>query len=562
MPRTFRSAGVVGLGTMGAGIVEVLARSGLDVVGVEADAPALDRGRGLLERSTERAVGRGKMSDEHRAGILGRVQLTTSMDDLARCDLVVEAVPERLELKTRVFDALDGICAPDAILATNTSSLSVTRIAAATTRPARVVGMHFFNPAPVLRLVEVVRTVVSNPTVVADVADLAITLGKTPVVIGDQAGFIANALLFGYLNHAVELYASGYATRADLDEAMRVGAGYPMGPLALLDLIGLDTAVEILDTMYAHSHDRRHAPVPLLRQMVAAGLTGRKTGQGFYAYQSANSSVVVPDHRDPAPSVPEAARSVRRIAVVGSGTTAAGIAQAAERAGVPVDHGDTVADLHRDQAGLAATDLVVVAVGDDRDAVTQVLTELDQTCPPSAILAIAATGLPLGECAASTTRARAVLGLHLVAPVLDGGLVEVVRTVDTGSDVLDRVVDLLHRGGAHPVVCPEGAGFLVDALLVPYLNDAVRMVESGYATVADVDAAMTMGTGQPMGPFQLLDSLGLEVALERQREIYQQTPEPGYAPASLLARLVAAGYRGGPGGRGFAEYARRELTPG
>ena len=250
MGREFDTVGVVGLGTMGAGIAEVFAREGLSVVGVEPTEDALERGREHLTNSTNRAVKRGKLSVEDQASLVGRVRFTTSMDDLADVDLVVEAVPERLELKREVFAALDKICKPDAVLATNTSSLSVTEISVATSRPSKVIGMHFFNPAPVLKLVEVVRTVVTEQEVVEDIKVLADRLGKVPVVIGDKAGFIANALLFGYLNHAVSMFESHYATREDIDAAMRLGCGYPMGPLALLDLIGLDTAYEILDTMY------------------------------------------------------------------------------------------------------------------------------------------------------------------------------------------------------------------------------------------------------------------------------------------------------------------------
>ena len=189
-----------------------------------------------------------------------------------------------MELKAEVFSQLDKICPPDTILATNTSSLSVTELSVVTGRPSKVIGMHFFNPAPVMKLVEVVRTVVTEPTVVDDVEALAARLGKVDVTIGDKAGFIANALLFGYLNHAVSMYENRYASREDIDAAMRLGCGLPMGPLALMDLIGIDTAYEILDTMYKQSRNRLHAPSPVIKQMVTAGLLGRKNGRGFYTY--------------------------------------------------------------------------------------------------------------------------------------------------------------------------------------------------------------------------------------------------------------------------------------
>ncbi|HEU5266179.1 MAG TPA: 3-hydroxyacyl-CoA dehydrogenase NAD-binding domain-containing protein, partial [Jatrophihabitans sp.] len=273
MARDIQQVGVIGLGTMGAGIAEVCARSGVQVVAVEADEAGLARGREHIEGSTGRAVDRGKLSVEEQRALLDRISFEADLGALSEVDLVVEAVPEHLDLKRAIFGELDGICKPDTILASNTSSLSITEIAVATGRPGKVVGLHFFNPAPVMKLVEVVRTVVTEPDVVEDVEAFAQRLGKTDVTIGDRAGFIANALLFGYLNHAVALYESHYATREDIDAAMKLGCGLPMGPLALMDLIGLDTAYEILDTMYRRGgRDRRHAPVPLIKQMVTAGL--------------------------------------------------------------------------------------------------------------------------------------------------------------------------------------------------------------------------------------------------------------------------------------------------
>ncbi|MEO5662824.1 MAG: 3-hydroxybutyryl-CoA dehydrogenase, partial [Nocardioides sp.] len=336
-PRTFDTIGVIGLGTMGAGIAEVFARNGFSVIGIELTDEAVERGRGHLAHSTGRAVARGKMSEADQAEILGRISFATDLSALAEADFVVEAVIESLDIKKDLFRRLDDIVKPEAILATNTSSLPVTEIATANTRPGRVVGVHFFNPAPVQNLVEIVRTVVTEPAVLADVEGLVGTLGKNPVVCGDKAGFIANTLLFGYLNHAASMFESKYATRADIDAAMRFGCGYPMGPLALLDLIGLDTAYEILDTMYKQGRDRLHAPAPILKQMVTAGLLGRKTGRGFYTYESQDSSAVVADANTPsADDLPQLKRPVTTVGVVGTGTMAAGIVEVFAKSGFDV----------------------------------------------------------------------------------------------------------------------------------------------------------------------------------------------------------------------------------
>jgi 3-hydroxybutyryl-CoA dehydrogenase len=593
MARKFSKVGVVGLGTMGAGIAEVLARSGLDVVAVEKDAESLDRGRGAIEGSTARAVQRGKLTEAEQAELLGRIAFGTSVEDLKDAELVIEAVPERLDLKRELFGRLDAICPPDTILATNTSSLSVTEISVATSRPGKVVGMHFFNPAPVMKLVEVVRTVVTEPEVVADVEALAQRLGKVDVTIGDKAGFIANALLFGYLNHAASMLESRYASREDLDAAMKLGCGLPMGPLALLDLIGLDTAYEILDTMYRQSRDRLHAPVPILRQMVSAGLLGRKTGRGFYTYGAPGSPEVVADAATPdGPPAAEQARPVHRVGVVGSGTMATGIAEVCAKAGYEVTvvarseakaagvllalrrstekavQRGKLAAADRDAAlarvtavtglaELAGADLVVEAVVEDLAVKRALFASLDAIVRPGAVLATTTSSLPVVECAAATGRPRDVVGIHFFNPAPVMKLVEVVRTVTTAEDTVATALAVAERLGKRPVTCGDRAGFIVNALLFPYLNDAVKMLEAHYASADDIDAAMVVGCGYPLGPFALLDVVGLDVALAIQRTLYQEFREPGFAPAPLLEHLVTAGYVGRKAGKGFRDHSTR-----
>jgi 3-hydroxybutyryl-CoA dehydrogenase len=591
MARDFTTVGVVGLGTMGAGIVEVFAREGLQVVGLEPTEEALERGRGHLRHSTDRAVRRGKLTESDRDDLMARVRFSTSMEDLADVDLMIEAVPERLDLKREIFAAADKICRADAILATNTSSLSVTEISVATTRPSKVVGMHFFNPAPVLKLVEVVRTVVTEQEVVEDVSALAARLGKKPVVIGDKAGFIANALLFGYLNHAVSMVDSRYATREDVDAAMRLGCGYPMGPLALLDLIGLDTAYEILDTMYRQSRDRLHAPAPILKQMVTAGLRGRKTGKGFYTYEAPDSPKVVADALTPVAGAAHAAtRDVRQVGVVGSGTMATGIVEVLAKAGYDVlyvtrgdekvarvraalersldkavlrgklEQADRDAALGRVRGSarlddLGGADLVVEAVVEELSVKQALFATLDEICKPGAVLATTTSSLPVVDLAAATGRPADVVGLHFFNPAPVMALVEVVRTVSTAEDVVATARAVCEQAGKHAVECGDRAGFIVNALLFPYLNDAVKMLQAHYATVEDIDSAMIVGCGYPLGPFDLLDVVGLDVAYAIQRTLYLEFREPGFAPAPLLEQLVTAGYLGRKAGRGFRDYS-------
>ncbi|MQA81882.1 MAG: 3-hydroxyacyl-CoA dehydrogenase family protein [Streptosporangiales bacterium] len=491
--------GVIGLGTMGAGIVEVFAGGGLQVVGVEYSLDLVEAGRDRLRHSTERAVRRGKLAADGRQALLDRVTFSSSFDDLADCDLVIEAVSERLELKREIFRRLDEIVGADGILASNTSSLSVTEIATATARPAQVIGMHFFNPAPVQRLVEVVQTVSTSEEVVAAVVALAHRLGKHPVVAGDRAGFIANALLFGYLNRAVTMYENGHVSREDVDTAMRVACGYPMGPLALLDLIGLDTAVEVLATMYRQTGDRLYVASPLLGQLVTAGRLGRKAGRGFYTYESAGSGALVDDARTPVPR--SVAHDVTRVGLVGSGAQVKAVGAMLEAAGVEVRRDSTAADC----------DLVVAA----------------------------ASGVPVIELAVAAGRPSDVVGMNV--PMPDSDVVQVVRTVEASDAAVESAASLCLAAGRTPVVSADRAGLVVDALLFPYLNDAARMVESGYTTADGADAAMKLGCALPQGPFEVLEEVGLGVALGKQWAIYDEVREPGLVPSPLLVELVTAG---------------------
>ena len=593
MPREFSSVGVVGLGTMGAGIAEIFARNGYLVVGVELTDDTLERGRQHIVNSTNRAVSRGKLTEDQQAELLGRISFTTELKDVADCQLVVEAVVEHLDVKQDVIRRVDELVAPEAIIATNTSSLSVTEISTATGRPGRVVGIHFFNPAPVQKLVEVVTTVVTEPDVLEDVSGLLASLEKTPVVCGDKAGFIANTLLFGYLNHAVAMYEGKYATREDIDAAMRFGCGYPMGPLALLDLIGLDTAYEILDTMYKQGRDRLHAPAPILKQMVTAGLLGRKTGRGFYTYEAPDSPVVVADEQTPsADALPQLRHDIGRVAVVGTGTMATGIVEVFAKAGFEVTYvGRSDAKVDGVQAAiersldkaiqrgkleesarsevlgrltgttklddLADVDIVVEAIAEDLKVKTVLFENLDEICKDGAILATTTSSLPVISLAKATARPHHVIGMHFFNPAPIMKLVEVVSTVATEDAVAETVRALCARVGKVAVSCGDRAGFIVNALLFPYLNDAVKMLEAHYATADDIDTAMKYGCALPMGPFELLDVVGNDVSLAIQRELYLEFREPGFAPAPLLEHLVTAGYLGRKTKRGFRDYTSR-----
>ncbi len=508
-----REVAVVGLGTMGAGIAEVFARAGIGVVAIEADADAMRRGLGILDASLTRAVSRGKLPESEQAEIRARISPAAGFREAAAVDLAIEVVPERLEIKRQIFAELDRVCSPDAILATNTSSLSVTQIAAATKHPGRVIGLHFFNPAPVMRLVEVVSTVLTNDGLAAAGAELARRLGKTPIQVGDRAGFVANALLLPYLNHAVRMLETGYASREDIDRAATAGIGLPMGPLALLDLIGLDTSLAILEVLHGEFGGQRYQPAPLLRRLTDAGRTGRKAGRGIYDYagrpagsgnQEGNGAVA------PSPDT---------VTLIGSGDAAeAELASALASAGVNVTRN-----------AAHPTDLVLVAL---------------------------ATGRPVLPAALAAGRPDQSAGLYLPSGLGQGNLAEIIRTRLSSEKAAEAAAGVAARLGLTAVEAPDRPGFLVGALLYPHLADAVRMVEDGYASAADVDTAMTLGCGYPEGPFQLLDAAGPSKVLTGLEAMHDAYGDPAFSPPPLLAEHAAAAIGFGSS-VGFASAAAR-----
>ncbi len=486
---------------MGAGIAEVFARGGLAVTAIEADEAALGRGLAVLDGSLDRAVSRGRLSASERAAIRGRVTAAPSVASLSGADLVIEVVPEQLAIKRQVLAALDQVLKPDAIIATNTSSLSVTTIAAASAHPGRVAGMHFFNPAPVMRLVEVVTTVLTDQAAGDTVTALARRLGKSPVQVTDRAGFAANALLLPYLNHAVRLLETGCATREDIDLAMTAGAGLPMGPLALLDLIGLDTSLAILEVLDREFGGTRYVPAPLLRRLADSGRTGRKAGRGFYGYRDPGPAAP-PD--EPAGPAPGTVTLLEGAGSPGRQDRAAELASRIAAAGVSVTRNPA----HR-------SDLVIVAAD-----------------PQGGVLAVAAAaGLAAGAA-----------GLHLTGPdPAKPALAELVVTAATSAAALAHAQALAVRLGLPVVRTADRPGLLAGALLFAHLRDCVAMVADGYASEADVAAAMTLGCGYPAGPMRMLADAGADQAVAVLEAMHRGYGDPAFAPPPLL-REYALGW--------------------
>ena len=582
--------GVVGLGTMGSGIVEVIARSGYSVIGVDLGEKGTSYADLRIANSIGRGVAGSKITESQGQAILSRIELTTDLAELASCQLVIEAITEDLQAKSELFAGLDSILGPDAIMATNTSALSVTEISVVTSRPSRVIGLHFFNPAMVQKFIEIVGTVITDQEVIEACMEFARALGKEPVLVTDRAGFIANSLLFGYLNQAIAMYEQKYASREDIDDSMRFGCGLPMGPLALLDLIGLDTSLQILDTMYRESRDRLHAPSALLKQLVAAGRTGRKSGQGFYSYTEPNVPTVVTDSLTPVTSESSLDSGITRVAVIGSGTMATGIVSVLAAGGVLVtaltrskqrssqlcqslekswsklvekgrisseqknEYLARVQTCESAQDLVGQVDLVIEAIAEELGPKCEIFSQLDGLLSEDVIFATTTSSLSVIEIASSTARMERFIGIHFFNPAPVMPLVEIVSTVATHSEVVARCTNLMRQLGKRPVQCSDRAGFIVNALLFPYLNNAIAMASANYASIEDIDTAMKLGCGYPMGPFELLDVVGLDVSLAIINTLYREFREPGFAPQAQLEHLVTAGFVGRKVGRGFRKY--------
>jgi 3-hydroxybutyryl-CoA dehydrogenase len=279
-----KTVGVVGCGLMGSGIAQVCAEAGYGVVVREINQDALQKGLGKIDAFLKKGVEKGKVTSERKAEVMGRLSGTVALEDLKSCDLVIEVVVENIQAKREVYETLDRVCAAHTIFASNTSSLSITEMAATTKRGDRMVGLHFFNPVPLMKLVEVVRSPLTSPETFETALAFAKSLGKSPIQASDKTGFIVNRLLVPYLLDAIRAFEQGVGSAPDIDEGMKLGCGHPMGPLTLLDFVGLDTTYYIANIMFDEFRETRFAPPPLLKRMVQAGFHGRKTGKGFYDY--------------------------------------------------------------------------------------------------------------------------------------------------------------------------------------------------------------------------------------------------------------------------------------
>ncbi|MEV3994011.1 3-hydroxyacyl-CoA dehydrogenase family protein [Streptomyces sp. NPDC049837] len=568
---------VVGLGSVGEALVHLLHGAGHTVVAVDTDLDALARVASRLKATTAAA------SD------LPDLTFTADHTALRTADLVIEAVPDDPAVKTDVLRTITSVLPPGTPVVTTASTLSVARLAVATGRPADVAGLRLFAPPAPGGPAEPVRTALTSPGAAAAVDALVETAGLTPVAVGARPAADATALVLAFLNRAVVLLDEGYATGRDIDTAMQLGCALPAGPLETLDRMGLDTAHAQLTDLWLRTGDTAFEPAPLLSRMVAAGRLGRKTGEGFHTYDE--TGALRADGQAAGRGEP-AARAVRRVGVLGSGAMARGIAEVTATAGYPtvlvarsagkaeealeaiggsltraVRRGKVTAEAKaaaldvltgaHDMAALAGCDLVIEAVAEDLDVKRARFAALGEVCAPGTVLATTTSSLSVAACAEASGRPADVVGIHFFNPAPVMQLVELVRTDTVDHEVLATARAFCRALGKTAVECPDRTGFIVNSLLFPYLGAALALLERHDVDIEETDDAIRHGFGFPMGPFALLDTIGLDVSLAIQHRLYERFRTPEYQPSPALEELVAAGLLGRKNGRGLRTAAAR-----
>ncbi|WP_327364765.1 3-hydroxyacyl-CoA dehydrogenase family protein [Streptomyces sp. NBC_01296] len=585
-PTTVGTLGIVGLGTVGEALLHLAHDAGLEVIAVDTDLDALDRAACRLKAAAQaRAHDRGEgQGGPQRAA----VTLTGDPAALSGAQLVIEAVTEDADVKTAVLREITARCAPDVPVLTTTTTLSVPRLAIASGRPESLAGLRFLAPPAPGGPVAPVRPPLASPGTAAALYALVAALGLRPVAIAARPAADADDLVLAYLNRAAILCDEGYASAGDIDTAMRLGCGLPRGPLETLDLMGIDSVHSALLSRWRRTGDCAFEPSPLLSRMVTAGLLGRKNGEGFARYDE-QGAVVAPAGRDAGAGTP---RPVTRVGVVGSGAMACGIAEVVAVAGLPTvlvargaeqaaralaNVGDSLtrrvrrgritpaereAALGRletsvDLAVLGGCEVVVEAIVEDLDAKQALFGRLGEVCAPGTVLATSTSSLSVAACARAAGRPADVIGLHFFNPAPVMRLVELVHTPEAHEDVLATARQLCRDLGKTAVECPDRTGFIVNRLLFPYLGDALALLEDADTDIAATDAAVEQGHGYPMGPFALLDTIGLDVSLAIQERLFDDFRLPELTPSTALAELVAAGALGRKNKRGFRTHERR-----
>lgn len=549
MATEFTRVGVIGAGTMGAGIAQVAAAAGCDVVLYDVAPELVERGLARIRDGYARMVARDKLTAADRDAALGRIAAATTLDALATAEIVIEAAPEDPALKRQLFADLARVCAPDTILASNTSSLSITALGGVVPQPGRVVGMHFFNPAPVLPLVEVISGAATDPAIAARVVALAEAWGKTPVRAGDTPGFIVNRIARSFSGEALRIAGEGTATPAEIDRIVRA-ARFPMGPFELMDLVGIDVNLAVHRAIYEQTFgEPRYRPHASQARLVAAGRLGRKTGQGFYRY--AGSERVADDAPIPFAEVAPLGRRAS-VLIAGQGAAADELALTLQEMGQSVSTYSTEESTALVNAGvprarrlrdvLMTTTIAIEATLGPRDMKRAYWFELDEMLPPQIPLLSLGLGHGATELGSWSDRPERVIGLGVAGTFAATPIIELARGERTGDAAVTRAVAFLKALDKEVAVVGDPPGQVLTRILSTLINEAAFALEEGIASADDIDTALKLGLNYPAGPIEWSGRLGLDRAVTTLDGLHSYYGEERYRVAPRLRRALLAGY--------------------
>ena len=589
-----KKVGVVGLGTMGSNIAIVCARGGKETIVFEASPAAMKTGMERVRSFVDTGVERGKTSSEERDAMIGRITQAESLSGLEDCNLVIEAITEDREEKNKLLKNLNAVLGKKAIIASNTSTLSISQMGTASGRPSKIIGAHFCLPAALNKLVEVVPGLLTSDETTRATSTFLEEVGQTPVMVKDWPGFVLNYFLAAFQNDCIRLIESGYTNPADLDAGVCLGLGYRMGPMRLLDIEGLDIHRTVSLSMYEQLKDPRYIPPPLVDRMIDAGHLGTKTGKGFYTYKSPGVFGVAElaedsaHKRDLSQGQP-IADAVKKVGVIGLGAMGSGIAQVCITAGLEVKGVEVNAEaleagltrIHKNLDGavkrgkmdetqreetlarligstdlgvLSDCDLLIEVIVENLDAKLELFENLGGIAKDGAIIASNTSCLSVTAMAARTKAPERVVGLHFFNPPYAMRLVEVVEAIQTAPEIIEFGIAFCHRISKTPIPVKDRPGFLVNRLLVPYLNHAAHAFDEGLADRESMDKAIRMGLGHPMGPLTLIDLVGVDVQTFVADSMAEELGEPRFYAPPILRRMTSAGWLGRKTGKGFYDY--------